>query len=90
VRRILAAAGPTATDHAAAIRVPVLAGYAPADRILAAGQRRYLQRALARAHVVALGARRPALRPRQRPAAALRAWWGAVRAQLQRAARPRR
>lgn len=79
------------TDHAAAIRAPVLAGYATADRIVPASQGRYLQRALPRAHVVALGAGAgPRFVHASVPAAALRAWWGAVRAQLQRAARPRR
>jgi hypothetical protein len=62
-----------------------------ADRIVPASQGRYLQRALPRAHVVELGAGAgPRFVHAAVPAAAPRAWWGAVRAQLQRAARPRR
>jgi hypothetical protein len=62
-----------------------------ADRIVPASQGRYLQRALPRAHVVELGAGAgPRFVHAGVPAAALRAWWSAVRAQLQRAARPRR
>ena len=79
------------TDHAGAIRAPVLAGYAAADRIVPASQGRYLERALPRAHVVELGAGAgPRFVHASVPPAALRAWWGAVRAQLQRAAWPRR
>jgi dipeptidyl aminopeptidase/acylaminoacyl peptidase len=79
------------TDHAAAIHAPVLAGYAAADRIVPASQGRSLQRALPRAHVVEMGAGAgPRFVHASVPPAALRAWWGAVRAQLQRAARPRR
>jgi acetyl esterase/lipase len=79
------------TDHAAAIRAPVLAGYAATDRVVPASQGRYLQRALPRAHVVELGAGAgPRFVHASVPAASLRAWWSAVRAQLQRAARPRR
>ena len=80
------------THHAAAIRAPVLAGYAAADRIVPASQGRYLAaRAAPRPRRRARRRRRPALRPRQRvrpPRCAT--WWGAVRAQLQRAAWPRR
>jgi acetyl esterase/lipase len=79
------------TRHAAAIRAPVLAGYAAADRIVPAIQGRYLKRALPRARVVEFG------RGEGRrfvhasvPPAAVRSWWSAVRAELQRAARPRR
>ncbi len=69
----------------------MLAGYAAADRIVPASQGRYLQRALPRAHVVALGAGDgPRFVHASVPAAALRTWWGAVRAELQRAAWPRR
>ena len=69
----------------------MLAGYAAADRIVPASQGRYLQRALPGAHVVELGAGAgPRFVHASVPPAALRAWWGAVRAQLQRAARPRR
>jgi acetyl esterase/lipase len=79
------------THHAAAIRASVLAGYAASDRIVPASQGRYLQRALPGAHVIELG---PGAGPRFVHAsvapAALRAWWGAVRAQFQRAERPRR
>jgi acetyl esterase/lipase len=79
------------THHAAAIRAPVLAGYAAADRIVPASQGRYLQRALPRAHVIALGTGAgPRFVHNPVPAAALRAWWGAVRGELQRAAWPRR
>jgi hypothetical protein len=79
------------THHAAAIRAQVLAGYAAADRIVPASQGRYLQRALPRAHVVELGAGAgPRFVHASVPPAALRTWWGAVRAQLQRAAWPRR
>jgi acetyl esterase/lipase len=79
------------TGHAAAIHAPVLAGYAAADRIVPASQGRYLRRVLPRAQVMQLGAGAgPRFVHASVPAAALRAWWGAVRAQLQRAARPRR
>lgn len=78
------------THHAAAIRAPVLAGYSAGDRIVPASQGRYLKRALTHARVIELGA---GVGPRfvhaSVPAAALRGWWSAVRAQLQRAARPR-
>ena len=79
------------TRHAAAIRAPVLAGYAAADRIVPASQGRDLKRALPRARVIELG---PGDGPRfvhaSAPPAALRSWWSAVRAELQRAAWPRR
>ena len=79
------------THHAAAIRAPVLAGYAAGDRIVPAGQGRYLKHALPHAHVLELGAGAgPRFVHASVPPAALRTWWGAVRAQLQRAARPRR
>ncbi|HEX6698482.1 MAG TPA: hypothetical protein VF080_16855 [Solirubrobacteraceae bacterium] len=79
------------TDHAGAIHAPVLAGYGAADRIVPASQGRSLQRALPRAHIIELGAGAgPRFVHASVPPAALRAWWGAVRAQLQRAARPRR
>ena len=79
------------THHAAAIRAPVLAGYGAADRIVPASQGRYLQRALPHAHVVELGAGTgPHFVHASVPPAALRIWWRDVRAQLQRAARPRR
>lgn len=78
------------THHAAAIRAPVLAGYAAADRIVPATQGRYLKRALSRARVIELGAGAgPRFVHSSVPAAALRGWWSAVRAQLQRAAWPR-
>ncbi|HEX5899712.1 MAG TPA: hypothetical protein VFY32_09970 [Solirubrobacteraceae bacterium] len=78
------------THHAAAIRAPVLAGYAAADRIVPATQGRYLERALSRARVIELGAGAgPRFVHSSVPAAALRGWWSAVRAQLQRAAWPR-
>jgi acetyl esterase/lipase len=79
------------THHAAAIHAPVLAGYAAADRIVPASQGRYLERALPHARVIELGAGAgPRFVHASVPAAALRSWWSAVRAQLQRAARPRR
>ena len=79
------------THHAAAIRAPVLAGYGAADRIVPASQGRYLQRALPHADVVELGAGTgPHFVHASVPPAALRTWWRDVRAQLQRAARPRR
>ena len=79
------------TDHAGAIRAPVLAGYAAADRIVPASQGRYLERALPSADVIQLGAGAgPRFVHANVSPAALRAWWGAVRAQLQRAAWPRR
>jgi acetyl esterase/lipase len=79
------------THHAAAIQASVLAGYAASDRIVPAGQGRFLQRALPGAHVIELGAGPgPRFVHASVPPAALRAWWGAVRAHLQRAARPRR
>ena len=82
-------ASPTA--HAHAIGAPVLAGYAAADRIVPPSQGRYLSRAIPRAHVLELGAGAgPRFVHAQVPAAALRSWWSAVRAELQRAARPRR
>jgi acetyl esterase/lipase len=82
-------ASPTA--HARAIRAPVLAGYAAGDRIVPASQGRLLRRALPRARVVELGAGPgPRFVHAAVPAAALRGWWSAVRAQLQRAARPRK
>jgi acetyl esterase/lipase len=79
------------THHAAAIRAPVLAGYAAADRIVPASQGRYLERALPRARVIELGAGAgPRFVHAAVSPAALRGWWSAVRAELQRAARPRR
>jgi acetyl esterase/lipase len=79
------------THHAAAIRAPVLAGYAAGDRIVPASQGRYLKRALPHARVIELGAGAgPRFVHASVPAAALRSWWNAVRAQLQRAAWPRR
>jgi acetyl esterase/lipase len=79
------------THHAAAIHAPVLAGYAAADRIVPASQGRYLKRALPHARVIELGAGAgPRFVHATVPAAALRSWWSAVHAQLQRAARPRR
>jgi acetyl esterase/lipase len=79
------------THHVAAIHAPVLAGYAAADRIVPASQGRYLKRALPRARVIELGTGAgPRFVHASVPAAALRSWWSAVRAQLQRAARPRR
>jgi acetyl esterase/lipase len=78
------------THHGAAIHAPVLAGYAAADRIVPASQGRYLRRALTHARVIELGAGAgPRFVHATVPAAALRSWWSAVRAQLQRAARPR-
>ena len=69
------------THHAAAIRAPVLAGYAAADRIVPASQGRYLKRALRRARVIELGAGAgPRFVHATVPAAALRGWWSAVRA----------
>ena len=79
------------THHAAAIRAPVLAGYArrrpdrprqPGALPQARADPRPRDRARRRAPA------RASCTPRV-PAAALRGWWGAVRAQLQRAARPR-
>jgi acetyl esterase/lipase len=79
------------TRHAAAIRAPVLAGYSAADRIVPASQGRYLKRALPRARVLELGSGGgPRFVHASVPPAALRSWWSAVRAELQRAARPRR
>lgn len=79
------------THHAAAIRAPVLAGYAAADRIVPASQGRYLERALPHARVVELGAGTgPRFVHAAVAPAALRSWWSAVRDELQRAARPRR
>ena len=79
------------THHAAAIRAPVLAGYAAADRIVPASQGRYLKRALSHARVIELGAGAgPRFVHATVPAVALRGWWSAVRAELQRAAWPRR
>jgi acetyl esterase/lipase len=79
------------TRHAAAIRAPVLAGYAAADRIVPASQGRRLKRALPDAHVIELGAGDgPRFVHGSVPPAALRSWWSAVHAELQRAARPRR
>ena len=78
------------THHAAAIRAPVLAGYSAGDRIVPASQGRYLERALRHARVIELGAGPgPRFVNAAVPAAALRRWWSAVRAQLQRAAWPR-
>jgi acetyl esterase/lipase len=79
------------TTHAAAIRAPVLAGYSAADRIVPASQGRDLKRALPRARVIELG-RGSGPRFVHAPVApaALRSWWSAVRAELQRAAWPRR
>ena len=77
------------TRHAAAIRAPVLAGYAAADRIVPASQGRYLKRALPRARVHrARPRRRPALRARQRAAGrpALVVERGARRASARRVA----
>jgi dipeptidyl aminopeptidase/acylaminoacyl peptidase len=78
------------THHAAAIRAPVLAGYGAADRIVPASQGRYLKRALTHARVIELATGAgPRFVHAPVAAAALRGWWSAVRAQLQRAARPR-
>jgi hypothetical protein len=56
------------TDHAGAIRAPVLAGYAAADRIVPASQGALpAARAAAGARRATRRGRRPALRPRQRP-----------------------
>ena len=79
------------TRHAAAIRAPVLAGYAAADRIVPASQGRDLKRALPGARVIELGrGDGPRFVHASVPPAALRSWWSAVRAELQRAAWPRR
>jgi acetyl esterase/lipase len=79
------------THHAAAIRAPVLAGYAAADRIVPASQGRDLKRALPGARVLELGrGDGPRFVHASVPPAALRSWWSAVRAELQRAAWPRR
>ena len=79
------------TRHAAAIRAPVLAGYAAADRIVPASQGRDLKRALPHARVIELGrGHGPRFVHASVPPAALRSWWSAVRAELQRAAWPRR
>ena len=59
--------------------------------VVPASQWRYLKRALSRTRVIELGAGAgPRFVHAGVPAVALRGWWGAVRAQLQRAARPRR
>ncbi len=79
------------THHAASIRATVLAGYAASDRIVPASQGRYLKRALPHARVIELGAGTgPRFVHAAVPGAALRAWWSAVHAQLQRVAWPRR